>query len=109
MEYLFYGCSSLVDINITNVDTTSVTNMGHMFEGCTSLTTIDLSNFDTYSTKTIEYMFADDINLVYMQKINNIFQGTLENMVFCFNESLSPMLKILVEKNHFFVSLHIFF
>ena len=108
MEYMFYGCASLENINLKRFDTKSVTNMGHMFEKCTSLTSIDLSTFDTHVTENMEYMFADDINLIYLnfknfnesniKKINNILQGTLSNMIFCFNEATSPKLSKIVEE-----------
>ena len=107
MEYMFYGCSSLKNINLKNFNTISLTNMGHMFERCTSLVSIDLSSFNTPQLENIDYLFADDINLVYINfenyvesninQIINIFQGTLENLVLCFNKDTSPQLKSIVE------------
>ena len=107
MEYMFYRCSSLVDINVKNFDTSSVTNMAHMFEECISLTSIDLSGFNTSSVQKIEYMFSMDINLayinfqnyeeIYIENIFNIFQGSLENMVLCFDDSKPSLLRTLVE------------
>ena len=34
MGYMFYGCSSLKDLNLSNFNTNNVTNMGGMFSGC---------------------------------------------------------------------------
>ena len=47
MNYMFYECSSLTNIDLSNSNTQNVTNMSCMFSGCSSLTNIDLSNFNT--------------------------------------------------------------
>jgi hypothetical protein len=56
----------------------------------------------------MEYMFANDNQLVYVnlvnaddskiKKMNNIFQGTLENMVFCINETLSSNIYRIISR-----------
>ena len=38
INYMFYGCSSLININLSNFNTQNVTNMRWMFYGCSSLT-----------------------------------------------------------------------
>ena len=38
MSCMFYGCSSLTNINLSNFNTNNVTDMGCMFRGCSSLT-----------------------------------------------------------------------
>ena len=40
---MFYNCSKLEKINLSNFDTSSVTDMKEMFYGCESLTSLDLS------------------------------------------------------------------
>ena len=54
---MFYGCSSLTKIDLSNFNTNNVTNMGCMFYGCSSLTNIDLSNFNTNNVTNIGGMF----------------------------------------------------
>ena len=34
MNSMFYGCSSLKELNLSNFNTNNVTNMGYMFSGC---------------------------------------------------------------------------
>ena len=34
MRGMFYGCSSLKEINLSNFNTNNVTYMNHMFSGC---------------------------------------------------------------------------
>ena len=34
MSYMFYGCSSLKDLNLNHFNTNNITNMSCMFNGC---------------------------------------------------------------------------
>ena len=45
-------------INLSNLDTSSATNMEEMFSVSTSLTTLDLSNFNTSNVENMAIMFA---------------------------------------------------
>ena len=47
MGYMFYGCSSLTNINLSNFNTNNVIDMSGLFGGCSSLKDINLSNFNT--------------------------------------------------------------
>jgi len=38
MEGMIQGCSSLESLDVSNWDTSNVTNMSSMFAGCSSLT-----------------------------------------------------------------------
>ena len=58
MELMFYGCSSLTSINLSNLNTSKVKNMWSMFYNCSSLTSIDLSNFNTSKVENMQYMFG---------------------------------------------------
>lgn len=44
---LFRGCNKLESIDLTNLDTSSATDMFFMFSGCSSLESLDLSPLDT--------------------------------------------------------------
>ena len=54
---MFYNCSSLTNINLSNFNTQNVTNMNHMFSLCISLTNINLSNFNNQNVTNIWGMF----------------------------------------------------
>lgn len=62
MEFMFFGLNSLKTLDVSNLNTSSATNMSYMFMGCTSLKTLDVSNFDTSSVTTMECMFAGASN-----------------------------------------------
>ena len=47
MSFMFSGCCSLKEINLSRFNTNKVTNMNNMFAGCSSLKELNLSNFNT--------------------------------------------------------------
>ncbi len=56
MSYMFSGCSSLTSLYLSNWDTSSVTNMYSMFSGCSSLTSLDLpANIQTLYPHMFEF------------------------------------------------------
>ena len=63
MEYMFYNMSNATSINLSNFDTSNVTNMSSMFRGCSSLTSLDVSSFNTSSVTNMSYMFYNCRNL----------------------------------------------
>ena len=72
MEYMFMGMSSLTSLDISNFDTSKVTNMECMFYYMSSLTSLDISNFDTSRVTNMQNMFAlydEDISKDKLEKI----------------------------------------
>ena len=57
MRYMFYYCNSLTNLNLSNFNTQNVTNMNYMFYNCNSLTNLNLSNFNTQNVTNMSYMF----------------------------------------------------
>lgn len=57
MHYMFSYCESLEKINLENINTKNVTNMSSMFGGCYKLKQIDLSGFNTAKVKNMNGMF----------------------------------------------------
>ena len=55
---MFWGCSSLINIDLSNFNTNNVTDMDAMFANCSSLTYIDLSNFNTNNATSMRGMFS---------------------------------------------------
>ena len=56
--YMFYGCKALAALDVSTFDTGNVTNMSYMFRNCESLTTLDLTSFDTHNAKNLSSMFV---------------------------------------------------
>ena len=58
MAWMFLGCSSLRELNLSNFNTNIVTDMARMFSGFSSLKELNLSNFNTNNVTDMEYMFS---------------------------------------------------
>ena len=58
MSYMFYDCSSLNSIDLSEFNTNNVTNMSFMFFHCSSLNLIDLSKFNTNNVTNMSCIFV---------------------------------------------------
>lgn len=58
MTFMFDGCKSLSNIDISKLDTSSVTSMAAMFTNCESLSCIDLSNLNAPNVTDMASMFS---------------------------------------------------
>ena len=58
MRYMFCGCTSLIELKISNFITEKVTDMSGMFYGCSSLKEINLTNFNTNKVTNMRWMFT---------------------------------------------------
>ena len=54
---MFQNCSSLISLDLSNFNTSKVTDMRFMFQSCSSLKTLDLSSFDTSNVTSYADMF----------------------------------------------------
>ena len=63
MGWMFHGMSNLTTLDLSNFDTSKVTDMGYMFDDMSSLTALDLSNFDTSKVTDMGWMFHGMSNL----------------------------------------------
>ena len=59
MRTMFYDMRNLTTLNISNFDTSQVTDMSYMFMHMSSLTTLDLSNFNTSKVTDMREMFQN--------------------------------------------------
>ena len=60
MSRMFYDLRNITSLNLSNFDTSKVTTMNRMFSGMSNLTSLDLSNFDTSKVTTMGSMFYLD-------------------------------------------------
>ena len=54
---MFEGCINLSDVDLTNLDTTGVSNFNSMFKNCKSLENLDVSRLNTTRALDMRYMF----------------------------------------------------
>ena len=57
MKDMFYRCSALTSLNLSNFNTAGVKDMYGMFCVCSALTSLDLSNFNTANVTDMSNMF----------------------------------------------------
>ena len=79
MEAMFAGMPNLTTLNFSNFDTSKVTRMNSMFEGASRLTTLNLSNFDTSKVTDMEAMFGYMYGLTSLN-ISNFDTSQVTNM-----------------------------
>ena len=75
MERMFWECSSLKELNLSNFNTNNVTNMKGMFWECSSLKELNLSNFNTNNVTNMAGMFygcSDQFHNKIRSKYKNI-------------------------------------
>ncbi len=72
-------CPSLTELNISNFDTSQVANMSYMFTNCKGLTKLNLSDFNTSKVTNMSYMFADCSSLTELD-LSNFNTSKVTNM-----------------------------
>jgi surface protein len=63
MECMFYGCSKLLELDLSKWRPGKVTNFRHTFADCFSLRSIDLTGWTTESVTTFDGLFNDCYSL----------------------------------------------
>ena len=79
MSYMFYSCTSLVKLELTNIDTSNVIYMAYMFARCLLLNSLDLSNFNTSKVEIMSHMFNNCPSLSSLE-LSNFETSHLESM-----------------------------
>ena len=112
MGYIFKGCSSLISVNLSSIDTKNVYLMDYMFSDCLSIRSINLGNFNTSSVSNFEYMFNNCPNLEYINlenftdsssdNITNMFNGIAKNAVICIDQNKAPYIYNLINNTECF-------
>ena len=61
---MFEKCDKIIEIDLTNFDTSKVNDMSRMFSDCSSLTSLNLFNFNTSLVNDMSYMFNNCSSLI---------------------------------------------
>ena len=84
MSSMFYNCASLEKLNLSNLDTSQVIDMTYMFYNCASLIKLNLNNFNTSNVKIMSFMFAK-CSLLNSLNVNNFKTFNVNDMSNMFN------------------------
>ena len=68
--YVIEGLGDIKDLDLSNFDTSKVTDMSKMFSSMENLTSLNLSNFDTSKVTDMSKMFSDMIHLTSLNLSN---------------------------------------
>lgn len=77
MCFMFHNCERLKGIELNNFNTSNVTDMSSMFEYCKALAQLDLSNFNTSRVVNMCNMFSGCSNLTML----NLSSFNISNVV----------------------------
>ena len=77
MRSMFSSCSSLTSLDLSNFDTSQVTNMGGMFDLSTSLTSLDLSSFDFSQVLDIGFYYVSATIYVKDEAAKSFIEDTI--------------------------------
>ena len=83
MHCMFRDCSELTTIDVSGFDTRNVTNMASMFWFCKNLRTLDVSNFDTSRVTNMSDMFSNCENLTSLD-LRSFDTSNVTDMSFMF-------------------------
>ena len=70
MSSMFKNWSSLTSLDISSFNTSKVTDMSNMYQSCSSLTSLNLSNFNTSNVKDMSHMFSSCSSLTSLDLSN---------------------------------------
>ena len=64
-NHMFFNCSRLAKLDLSNFNTLNVTDMNSMFYCCNSLTSLNLSNFNTQNVTDMsgKFDFCNSLNI----------------------------------------------
>ena len=84
MNYMFASCGKLLSLNLSNFDTSKVTDMNNMFSGCSALFSLVLSNFDTSNVTNMYGMFygCSQLSSLNLSNFDNSNVTNMQNMFY---------------------------
>ena len=84
LSYSIYNLTSLISIDLSNADISSVTNLEYFFYNCSSIQSIDLSNLNISNARSMRYMFNNCHKLEFVN-LSNLNTRSLVDMGYMFN------------------------
>ena len=102
MFFLKWDNKDLLEIDVSNFDTSKVTDMSRMFYDLRNITSLDLSNFDTSKVTDMSRMFYDLRNITSLDLSNfDTSKVTTMGSMFYLDEIPKDKLKTIYVNNDF--------
>ena len=88
MNKMFYGCEHLAFINSSWFNTSNVTNMSNMFDGCKKLNSLDVYEWDVSNVTNMSFMFngCKKLNSLDVSNWDVSNVTNMSFMFFCFDQ-----------------------
>ena len=110
MGNMFAQCKSLEFLDLSNFNTINVNNINNMFYNCDSLQYLDITSFNTEQINNMNELFISTVSLKSLNlsnfiifdttTIENIFDGTNDKIILCYDESKMPSHFLNQAKNY---------
>ena len=110
MFSMFNKCKSLIYLNLSNFDTSKVTDMSFMFYNCYNLKYLDIPHFSPIILTKIENLFYNMSSLIYLNiyslEINdqtiksNAFDNLPSDLKICSNKTNMQNYLLSIQKNY---------
>ena len=82
-SHMFYNFQNIISINISNFDTSNVTNMNKMFFNCSNLSTLsDISKWNINNVRSMNWMFFNCSKLSTLPDISYWNTNNVNDMTF---------------------------
>ena len=73
LSYMFYGCENILEVDLTDMDSSQVSNLKYMFSNCNHLSSVKLFNQNInqgHNNFYLNYMFSQCSSLVSVNSFN---------------------------------------
>ena len=78
LDFLFEGCTDLIKINLSKINSSLIKSMIYTFTDCSSLKTVDLTSFDSSGIQKMEFLFGGCTNLENIKGFEKLNTSSLE-------------------------------
>ena len=88
MSSMFKNCSKLVSVSLSNINTNNLRDMSYMFHNCSSLKSINFWGVNTSLVEDMEYLFSDCLNIQSIE-LSQFDTSKVTNMAYMFHNCSS--------------------
>ena len=72
LDFLFFDCGDLINVDLSNLNTTDMTRISYTFYNCKNLEEVNMTSIDTSNVEYMEFLFAGCENLMNIIGIENL-------------------------------------
>ena len=74
---MFERCIDLVKVNLTNINSPSITSMIYTFTDCVNLQVVDMTSFPSAHIKKMDFLFSGCVNLTNIKGFETLDTSSL--------------------------------